>query len=52
MPFEKSLKSLCYNPVDLGIRETFLDCIQKGKAVYNITKRTRFNDENFPGDFY
>ena len=52
MPFEKSLKSLSYNPVDLGARETFRECIQEGKSVYNITERTRFHDENFPGGHY
>jgi len=52
MPCEKSLKSLSYNPVDFGFRETFPECIQEGKTVDNITERTRFHDENFPGDFY
>ena len=52
MPFEKSLKSLSNNPVDFGFRERFRECIQEGKTVYNITERTRFNNENFPGGPY
>jgi hypothetical protein len=38
--------------VDFGVRETFRECIQEGKTVYNITERTRFHDENFPGGPY
>jgi hypothetical protein len=38
--------------VDFSFRETFRECIQEGKTVYNITERTRFHDENLPGGPY